>query len=135
MELIEKVFLLQQVDLLRGARGAHVALLASIAEEIEVPAGETLVREGEPPDAMYVVIRGAVELRGVGERFVVGAEGAFGTWALIDEQPSPIQATACETTRLLRVTRLDFHDLLADHSELAVGMLQGLARRVRSLVA
>jgi ATP:ADP antiporter, AAA family len=135
MELIEKVFLLQQVDLLRGARGAHVALLASIAEEIEVTAGTTLVRTGEPPDSMYVVISGAVELHGVGERFVVGPEGAFGTWALIDEQPSPIEATACETTRLLRVTRADFHDLLADHSELAVGMLQGLARRVRSLVA
>jgi ATP:ADP antiporter, AAA family len=135
MELIEKVFLLQQVDLLRGARGAHVALLASIAEEVEVPDGTVLVTAGEPPAAMYVVTSGAVELCGVGDRFTVEAEAAFGTWALIDEQPSPIEARATGTTRLLRVTRADFHDLLADHSELALGLLQGLARRVRSLVA
>jgi ATP:ADP antiporter, AAA family len=135
MELIEKVFLLQQVDLLRGARGAHVALLASIAEEVEVPEGTVLVEEGEPPAAMFVVTRGAVELHGVGQHFRVEAEGAFGTWALIDQQPSPIQARAAEPTRVLRVTRADFHDLLADHSELALGLLQGLARRVRSLVA
>lgn len=135
MDLIEKVFLLQQVDLLRGARGAHLALLASIAEEVNVPAETLLFGEGEIPPAMYVVTRGTVELRGVGQRLVVGAEHAFGTWSLFDDQPSPIQARTCEPVRLLRVTREDFRDLLADHSELALGLLQGLAQRVRSLVA
>jgi ATP:ADP antiporter, AAA family len=135
MELIEKVFLLQQVDLLRGARGAHVALLASIAEEMAVPADSVLIPAGEPPEAMYIVTEGAVQLQGGGERMMVGAEAAFGTWALIDEQPSVLEARAAEPTRLLRVTRHDFHDLLADHPELAIGMLQGLARRMRSLVA
>ena len=60
---------------------------------------------------------------------------AFGTWALIDEAPSVVTATAREEARLLRITRADFYDLLADHSELALGLLQGLARRVRTLVA
>ena len=135
MELIEKVFLLQQVDLLRGARGAHVALLASIAEDVDAPADTVLLPAGEPAAALYVVVRGSVELHGVGERLRVGPDEAFGTWALIDEQPSPLEARTLEPTRLLRVTRTAFHDLLADHSELALGLLQGLARRVRSLVA
>jgi ATP:ADP antiporter, AAA family len=135
MELIEKVFLLQQVDLLRGTRGAHVALLASISEEVDVPADTVLLTADEPPAAMFVVTRGSVELHGVGERIVVGPEGAFGTWALIDDQPSPLEARTCEPTRLLRITRTDFHDLLADHSEIALGLLRGLARRMRSLVA
>jgi ATP:ADP antiporter, AAA family len=135
MELIEKVFLLQQIDLLHEARGAHVALLASIAAEVDVPADTVLISEGDAPAAMYIVIRGSVELQGVGHRLVVGAEHAFGTWALIDSQPSPITARTCEPTRLLRVTREDFHDLLADHAEVALGLLQGLAHRMRSLVA
>jgi ATP:ADP antiporter, AAA family len=135
MHLVEKVFLLQDVDLLRGARGSHVALLASIAEEVDVAAGAELICEGDVPAAMYVVMSGSVELHGVGHRLVLGPEQAFGTWALIDEQPSPIRARALEPSRLLRVTREDFHDLLADHSELALGLLRGLAHRVRSLVA
>jgi ATP/ADP translocase/HEAT repeat protein len=135
MELIEKVFLLQNVDLLRGARSAHVALLASIASEVDVPAGTLLIEGGATPAAMYVVTRGSVELHGVGQRLVVGPEDAFGTWALIDEQPSHIEARTLVPTRLLRVTRDDFQDLLADHSELALGLLQGLAHRMRSLVA
>jgi ATP:ADP antiporter, AAA family len=135
MEPIEKVFLLQKVDLLQGARGAHLALLASIAEEVEVPAGHLLIAAGEPTAAMYVVIRGGVTLHGVGEHMELGPEAALGTWALIDESASPIEAVASEPTRLLRITRLDLHDLLADHSELAVALLQGLARRMRNLVA
>jgi ATP:ADP antiporter, AAA family len=135
MELIEKVFLLQGVDLLHGAAGAHLALLATIADEVEVPAGTVLMTAGEPAAAMYVVTRGEVVLRGVGEEMRLGPEQAFGTWALIDESPSPLEATAAAPTHLLRITRPDLHDLLADHSELAVALLKGLANRMRNIVA
>jgi CRP-like cAMP-binding protein len=99
-----------------------------------VPAGRELIAAGEATAAMYVVTRGEVVLEGSGEHLRVGPEDAFGTWALIDEQPSPLAARTTVPSRLLRITRSDFHDLLADHSELAIGMLQALARRMRSLV-
>jgi hypothetical protein len=135
MNLIEKVFLLQQVDLLSDASAEQLALLASIAEEIEVKPGTVLLRQEEPTEALYVVIRGAVELRRADEQVLTAQDGtAFGTWALIDESPSLIAAAAVETSGLLRITREDFYDLLADHTELARGLLKGLARRVRSLV-
>jgi hypothetical protein len=135
MDLIETVFLLQGVDLLKDARSAHLALLASIADEVSVEKGTRLIREGEPTDALYVVVRGAVDLRGIGDRLTIGEGGAFGTWALIDESPSPVEAVAAEPTRVLRILRGEFHDLVTDHPELAIGLLQGLARRIRSLVA
>jgi CRP-like cAMP-binding protein len=97
--------------------------------------GTELIATGEPTTAMYVVTRGEVELQGVGERLRIGEEQPFGTWALIDESPSPIAAVAVGPARVLRIHRSDFHDLLADHSELAIGLLQGLANRIRNLVA
>lgn len=136
MDLIEKVFLLQTIDLLQDARSAHLALLASIAEEVEADAGTVLIRQDEPTDALYVVVEGQVELDGVAGQQLEADEGeAFGTWALIDEAPSLVTATVAEPSRLLRITRSEFYDLLADHPELALGLLQGLARRVRTLVA
>lgn len=136
MDLIEKVFLLQRIDLLQDARSAHLALLASIAEDVDVDGGTVLIRQGEPTDALYVVIEGDVVLEGVADqRMELAAGQAFGTWALIDEAPSLVTATVEGDARLLRITRADFYDLLADHSELALGLLQGLARRVRTLVA
>jgi len=134
MELIEKVFLLQQVDLLRGATAQQLALLGSIATEVAVEAGTVLLRRGEPTDAMHVVVDGSVELRGEGEQTIMAQHGtAFGTWALIDEAPSLVHARVVEAGRLLRITRGDFDDLIADHHELSLGLLRGLARRVRAL--
>ena len=51
LDVIEKVFLLQKVDLLQGARSSHLGLLATIAEEVDVDAGQTLLRTGEPNEA------------------------------------------------------------------------------------
>ena len=135
MDTIEKVFLLQNVDLLREARSAHLAILASIAEELEVPAGTRVLREGEPTDALYVVVKGAVELRGMGGTLLAADGQAFGTWALIDRAPSLVTATCVQPTRVLRIERDDFDDLLSENPELAIGLLQGVARRVRALVA
>ena len=136
MEIIERVFMLQRIDLLQGARSAHLALLAAIAEPIVVDAGENLLELGKPVPAMFIVIRGGVELEDVAEnRNVVQDGGAFGTWALIDDAPSMISARASERTDLLRISRSDFFDVLEDTPEMAVGLLQGLARRVRTLVA
>lgn len=136
MDVIGKAFLLQKVDLLEGARSAHIGLLASIAEEVEAEPGEVLVRAGEPNDALYVIVRGSVELSGVGNQTLTAGDGtAFGTWSLIDSAPSVVGARALEPTRVLRITRGDFQELLSDHPELATGMLQALARRLRSLVA
>ena len=135
MDLVETVFLLQRVDLLKDARGSHLALLAGIAEDVAIDRGEIIIREGEPTDALHVVTRGTVELRGMGGEITISEGGAFGTWALIDEVPSPVEAVAIEPAHLLRIRREEFHDLVADHPELAIGLLQGLARRIRTLVA
>lgn len=136
LELIEKVLLLRDVDLLREARSSDLALLASIAEERELPAEAVVFRRGEANDSLYVVIRGAVQLTGMaGQTLTAGERAEFGTWALIDSAPSEVGARVLEAARLLRITRDEFRGLLTDHPELAAGMLEALARRVRGLAA
>jgi ATP/ADP translocase len=132
MNLVETVLLLQQVDVFRDARSDHLALLATIAEEVRVDTGFTLLTEGAPGDALYLVVQGAVKLTGPDAAITIAEGGACGTWSLVDDVPSPFTATTMQRSRLLRINRSDFHDLLAEHPELAIGMLQGLARRVRS---
>jgi ATP:ADP antiporter, AAA family len=135
MELIEKVFLLQGVDLLQGAKTSHLALVASVAEEVEAAAGEVLLRQGEPTDALYVIVRGALEVRDASGQTLELDKGAVGTWALIDESPCVVDVRVAKPSSLLRISRGDFYDLLTDNPELGVGLLQGLARRMRALVA
>jgi AAA family ATP:ADP antiporter len=135
LDPLEKVFLLQNVDVLRDARTSHFTLLASIAEEVVAEPGTVLMEGGTPPEALYVVIDGIVALEAVdGQVLSAEAGRPFGVWALIDRAPSLVTAKVKGPARLLRVTRNDFQDLLADYPELATELLQGLARKVRALV-
>ena len=63
-----------------------------------------------------------------------GAREAFGTWALLDDEPRVATATVDEDARLLRVDRDDFMELLADHSEITQGVFKTIVGRMRGLL-
>ena len=135
MEVIERVFLLQRVDVFSDTPSHHVARIALLAKEVEADAGALLLRGTEKADAMYVVIDG--ELRG--ERpgrstRSVGAGEAVGALAILDDAPIGLDVRVVRKSRLLRLTRRDFRDLLQDHPDLAVSLLRGMAARLRWLV-
>ncbi len=133
--VVEKVLLLQNVDLLTAARTEDLAVLASIAEEVLYPEGATVFEEGQPADGLYVVIRGELVLTRDGkEQDRVGDKAALGAWDLIEGGPRVFGShTSCETL-LLRVDRQDFYDLLLDYPELGQSMLKAMVRRFRKLV-
>jgi CRP-like cAMP-binding protein len=80
------------------------------------PAGRALVVEGEPSNACYLTVNGAVEkviVRGA-RRIRVGMAGpgqAFGYEPLIDGKPSPVTATTRERALLLMVPHEAFDRL------------------------
>ena len=133
--VVEKVLLLQNVDLLSAARTEDLAVLASIADEVLYPAGATVFQEGQPADGLYVVIRGELVLTRNGKEVDrVGKKSALGAWGLIDQSPRVFGSRAASETLLLRVDRQDFYDLLLDYPELGQSMLKAMVRRFRNLV-
>ena len=102
-----------------------LALLASIAKQIGYGRGDVLFNEQAPATALYVVLAGRIQMsRGGQAMFTVGPDDTIGNWALFDEQPSVVTATAEEDSWLLRIEQQDFFDLLADHSEITPKMFQ-----------
>ena len=71
--------------------------------------------------------------RETAELLVAGRNEAFGTWALFDEQPRVATATAVVDSKLLRIRREDFVELLADDVQVTQGVLKTLATRLRKL--
>lgn len=132
---VEKVLLLQHVDLLSAARTEDLAAIAAIADEVLYPAGATVFEEGQPADALYVVITGELVLtRDAEEIDRVGENSALGAWDLIDSGVRVFGSQAATETLLLRVEREDFNDLLLDYPELGQSMLKAMVRRFRKLV-
>jgi CRP/FNR family transcriptional regulator, cyclic AMP receptor protein len=136
LSVIEKVILLQNVDVFSEVSSEQLAYLAAIAEEITCAANTPLYKEQDPSDSMYIVLEGRVRLhRGDTEVTVAKHGEAFGTWALFDDEPRLVAATPLEDSKVLRIDKEDFIDLLADNIKITQGVLKAIVRRLRGLVS
>lgn len=129
---IEKVLLLQGVDIFLETETEHLARIAAIAHEVYFDQGTTIFKEGEASDALYVIVDGAVSLRkGAVEKVVVRDKETFGMWALLDETPRLVTAVALTPTTALKIEREDMYDLMSDHFDIVRGIFKCLVRMIR----
>ncbi len=132
---VEKVLFLQDVDIFEYTSTEDLAHIAGIVDEIELKPDEIIFKEGEIPDAMYIVSEGKVNLSRAGQEVMIAQEkDVFGTWALFDDEPRVATATTLEDTRLLRIDREDFIDLLADNVAITQSIMKTLVKRLRNLM-
>ena len=136
MTPVERVLILKSADLLKDVGPRHLLGLAEVAQEIEISKGEVLYGEGDPADAIYMVVEGRVRLS-TGERTTseVGPGEAFGTWALVDDSSRGHRAECIEDGLALALQREDFYDRAAGDLGLLQEVVRVLAKRLRSLVA
>jgi hypothetical protein len=135
--LLERLFLLEHVDLFAGLAADDVLAIAAIATEQMVEAGEVLYREGEMGTSLFVLIEGSVELTRSGKLIMTlqGGESA-GQVSFLDKGPRPVTAQVSPRAgaKLLRVERDAFMDLMTDRSSLMHAFFGVLAQRLRSLI-
>lgn len=132
---VEKVIFLKDIDIFEFTSTEDLAHIATITDEVEFQAEETIFEEGEISDAMYMVIDGKVRLtRGNQEVMVAQKKDVFGTWALFDDEPRVATATTLENSRLLHIDKEDFIDLLADHVAITQSVLKTMVKRLRNLM-
>ena len=131
---LEKVLLLQNVDIFSRVTAEQLSYLAAITKEVTGTPGRQLYGERDAPDGLYIVISGSVLMRRSGQEIErIGPNGTFGVWALFDDEPRLTSATPLEESRLLFVPREDFYDVLADHVEIVAGLFKHLVQRLRKL--
>jgi len=133
---LEKVLFLKSVDLFADAVIEELGRIAELTEEVGVEAGETIFREGEPVDAIYLVLKGrvSVEINDVKVR-EVGEKQAFGLVAALDFGPAAHSIRAIEPLQALKLNALDFHELLSQNYELVRAVLRALCRMIREFAA
>ena len=135
LNIVEKVIALEGVELLRSLTPEQLARIASIGKEMSILPGKVILQPKEPMDALYVILDGAVDLSRNDQQLHVARQSeVLGAWALFDEEPMPVVARTLEDTRLLRIGRDDFFDLLSDNVEIAASIFSTLVKRFRKLV-
>jgi len=116
----------------------EINLLSTLSKERRLRPGETLFHEGDPGDAMYVVLEGKVRIskliKGVGEEALGILERGdyFGEMALIENQPRSADAKAHDAggAVVLSIPKDVVDGLLDIRKVSAVGLLRILCRLV-----
>jgi len=115
-----------------------VAALARIDETAgwaSLEAGEYLCREGDPADAIYVVVHGRLEVlvgEGDDERVLdqIGHDAIVGEMGLLEDQPRSATLRAVRDSELIVIPAAEFRHLI-DEPQLLAALARTLASRLR----
>jgi len=124
--------LLEDVGLFSRCTTRQRRTIARYAQIAELPAGVELIREGEPGDALFVILEGdAVVHRSGVELNRVGPGAYFGELAILDGKPRSATVVAETDVRIAVIGIRMFRTLLREFSDLAEQLLVGLAGELR----
>jgi CRP/FNR family transcriptional regulator, cyclic AMP receptor protein len=126
-----KIDLIKRVPLFAAASKDELAEIASLADEIDLPEGRVLIREGDPGREFFALIDGtAVVERGGREVATIGPGDFFGEVALVAKAPRNATITTTSPVRALVITDRAFRQLLDHSPKIAVGILAALGERL-----
>ena len=128
-----KVELLKDVPLFAGCSKAELQRIASLADELDLGEGATLIREGERGREFIVIVEGTVRVTRGGKKLRDLSAGDFiGEIALVSDVPRTATVTATSPVRLLVVTDRAFRDLIERMPSIATKVLQSLGVRLHA---
>ena len=96
-------------------------------------AGDTIFRQGDAAEELYVIQSGRVEIR-LGNRLLetLPEHSIFGEMALIDKAPRSATAIAVTDAKLVPVGEKQFLFLVSRTPHFALNVMRTLARRLRA---
>jgi hypothetical protein len=139
---LEKMMLLRQAPLLASLEPADLEELTPIANERRYDPGESLCRQGDEGEEVFLIISGEVEVwtqtEGVDERRILdtlGAGACIGEMAVLDSAPRSAFVTASRPTRALILDGSDFKSLLTTRPAMSQRIIEDLVGRMRRLIS
>ena len=129
-----KVEALKRAPLFEGLSKKELTQLARVSEDLEVPAGKVLCKEGDIGHEFFVIIDGQVEVTRNGQPVAMrGSEDFVGEIALLEQTSRTATVTAKTPLRLFVLTSSSFKTLIDDNPSVERKVLRALARRVIEL--
>jgi CRP-like cAMP-binding protein len=120
--------------LFTGLDHEHVRAVAGSAQEVQFAAGRVIARQGEVGTGFFIVADGSVRVVRDGETLAtLGMGEFFGELSVLDGQPRIAQVVAEVPTTCLAIASWDLEQVLLENPALTLGILRGLAARLRSV--
>lgn len=122
---------LSKVPLFAGLDKHDLDVVGAAVTELQIDAGDMLMREGSTAREMVIILDGTVEVTRDGEHVAdVGPGGFAGEMGLLTDAPRGASVSAKTDVRLLHIDSRQFDHVLSEAPEIAVKMLPIVASRV-----
>ena len=115
----------------------HLSKVCEIAEPAAIKAGDLLVEEGSPGDALYIIVDGEFEVTkraGKGEVVMATRHSGdmIGEMSLLEQAPRVASVRALRNSRVLAISRDAFYNLLSGNPSAVLSILRTFIERLRS---
>jgi CRP/FNR family cyclic AMP-dependent transcriptional regulator len=126
-----KAIAIAKVPLFSQCSRGELAQIAKIADEIDLPAGRVLTREGARGREFFVLLEGTADVR-QDTRLLppLGPGDFFGEIALVADLPRTTTVTATSPVHALVIGERDFRGLLRRSPKIQGKVLQAVAARL-----
>jgi CRP-like cAMP-binding protein len=127
--LVERLLLVRRMRPFQRASVQSLVSLAQHAREVRVTAGDTLFREGERSDVLWMIARGSIEIR----RRIPTVRALRGPGDLVEHYAElctgerQFKAVATADSVLLQIDREELLDRMEEHFDLVRSILAFLA--------
>jgi hypothetical protein len=130
---------LRRIKILADLNDAQLSHLSDFLELQQVPQLTTVVRQGEPGDAMYLILEGELRARIMVSDLettlaTFGPGEFFGDMALFDHGPRSADVVANSESTLLRISSIAFARMAKEAPALATPFLQATSRTLASRI-
>jgi CRP/FNR family transcriptional regulator, cyclic AMP receptor protein len=133
--------ILRRIPLFRDLDADTLSMLAGLAQLRQCVAGQKIVQQEVPADAVYVIVKGraSISVAARDGRVLtlpdIGATEIIGEVSLLDGGLPSATVTAVTNLELIVIDRQSFLNLVEERPKIAVALLPVLASRLRRLTA
>ena len=126
-----KVEMISHVPLFAACSKTELRKIAALADEIDLPAGTRLTKEGASGKEFVVIVQGRADVLRRGKKLRSLGNGDFlGEIALVTGAPRTATVTTTEPTRALVIAAPAFRTLLRNTPSMQLKVLDALASRL-----
>ena len=126
--------LLKSIPIFSACGSKELAELGQLLDEVDIPDGRVITREGDSASEMFVIASGTARVEKDGRPLnTLGPGGVIGEMALISEGKRNATVTADGPVKAFVAGHREFHSLMDRYPDFRMRVLEGLAKKIRML--